>query len=163
MGFVCKLVLALCCLPLLMGAAVYRWVDEDGVVNYTQLKPEGVEAELVSADTGRRVVNPSTPQPSPDAAQSVQDQEQQQLTDNQQEMLADLRAAEAARQREIAKVRDANCQQARGQLQKLTSRGRIRVVGDDGVERVMPDEERRERIDQAQRSVAANCAETASR
>ena len=31
-------------LPLLMGTEVYRWVDENGVVNYTQTKPRGVEA-----------------------------------------------------------------------------------------------------------------------
>jgi len=48
-------------------------------------------------------------------------------------------------------------------LDRLTSRGRIRVMGDDGVERVMPDQERRERIAEAQRSVAANCTDTASR
>ena len=32
------------CLPLLMGAEVYRWVDKDGVVNYTQVKPRDAKA-----------------------------------------------------------------------------------------------------------------------
>ena len=160
MRFVCKLGLALCCLPMLMGAAVYRWVDETGVVNYTQLKPEGVNAELVSADTGRRV---SDAAPTQATAPANDRNDEQQLTEDQQRMLADLRAAEAQRQQEISKVREANCQQARDVLGRLTSRGRIRVTGDDGVERVMPEEERQERISEAQRSVAANCAETASR
>jgi hypothetical protein len=160
MRFVCKLGLALCCLPMLMGAAVYRWVDESGVVNYTQLKPEGVDAELVSADTGRRITEAARPQP---AAAADDGNDEQQLTENQERMLADLRAAESVRQQEIAKVREANCQQARDVLERLTSRGRIRVAGDDGVERVMPEEERQERISEAQRSVAANCAATASR
>ncbi len=162
MRFVCKLGLALCALPLLLGASsVYRWVDEDGVVNYTQMKPEGVDAELVSADTGRRVrTAPSAP--SDDTADAGADGEPP-LTENQQNMLADLRAAEAARQEEVAKVREANCQKARNVLERLTSRGRIRVRGDDGTERVMPEDERQQRIDDAQRGVAANCSETASR
>lgn len=159
MRFVRNIAVILCALPLLMGAAVYRWVDENGVVNYTQLEPEGVDAELVSADTGRRVARPR-PATQPAA---VDRNDEAPLTAKQQDMLSDLQAAERARQEELARVREANCQEARDVLQRLTSRGRIRVVGPDGVERVMPDEERRQRIDDAQRSVAANCAATASR
>lgn len=156
MRVVCKLGLALCALPLLMGASVYRWVDETGVVNYTQIKPEGVPSQRVSADTGRPFANVPA---APDAAAAPQPA----LTDNQQKMLEGLRAAEAARQAEVAKVREANCEQARAVLERLSARGRIRVVGDDGEQRVMPDEERQQRISQAQGSVAANCATQASR
>jgi hypothetical protein len=160
----CKLTLALSALPLLMGAAVYRWVDENGVVNYTQLKPEGVNAELVSADTGRRQSTSSAPATTPEsAAPSTGVPEEQTMTDKQQQMLSDLRAVEQARQDEIARVRESNCREARDVLQQLTDRGRIRVVGDDGQQRIMPDDERHERIDEAQRAVAANCTDTASR
>ncbi len=157
MCFVRNIAALICIIPCLMGASVYRWVDENGVVNYTQLKPEGVNAELVSADTGRRV---SSPRPAPEA---LPRSDETPLTDRQQEMLSDLQAAERARQAEIARVREANCEAAHNLLRQLTSRGRIRVVGDDGVERVMPDEERQQRIDDAQRGVAANCVDTASR
>ncbi len=153
------LVLIVGLLPWLTGAAVYRWVDENGVVNYTQLKPEGVDAELVS-DTGQRTpaAQPTRPAPAiPDTDQG------QTLTEEQQQMLSDLQAAEQARQAEIARVREANCQEARDLLQRLTSRGRIRIAGPDGEERVMPEEERQRRIDEAQRAIVANCSETASR
>jgi hypothetical protein len=162
MRFVCRLAPMICCLPLLMGAAVYRWVDAGGVVNYTQLKPEGIDAELVSADTGRRIDTPTAPSATGGPVSNGNINEQG-LSENQQQMLADLRAAEAARQNEITRVRTANCQEARGVLQRLTSRGRIRVVGDDGVERVMPEDERQDRIAESQRAVVANCSETASR
>lgn len=154
-----RLLLILGLLPWLMGAAVYRWVDEDGVVNYSQLKPEGVDAELVS-DTGERQRPRATPARPPS---QTPPEDEQTLTESQQRMLSELQAAEQQRQAEIARVREANCQEARDVLQRLTSRGRIRVVGDDGQERVMPEEERQRRIDEAQRAVAANCAETASR
>jgi hypothetical protein len=161
MRFVCKFGLALCCLPLLMGASVYRWVDEGGVINYSQLKPEGVEAELVMADTGQRIG--TTPPPASAGAGADTANGEQQLGESQQKMLDELKAAEAQRREQIAKLRAANCRQARDQLESLTSRGRIRVKGEDGTERVMPDEERRGRIDEAQRAVAANCSETAGR
>lgn len=162
MRLVGKLALTLCLLPVLLGAGVYRWVDEDGVVNYSQLKPEGIDAELVTAGTGQRVATPAPRQTA--AGETAADpNEDQDLTESQQEMLRDLRAAEQARQQEVARIREANCQQARDVLQRLTSRGRIRVVGDDGQERVLPEEERQSRIDEAQRAVAANCSDTASR
>lgn len=156
-----RLLLILGLLPWLMGAAVYRWVDEDGVVNYSQLKPEGVDAELVS-DTGERQRSRDSATPARPPAQTPPEGEQT-LTESQQRMLSELQAAEQERQAEIARVRESNCQEARDVLQRLTSRGRIRVAGDDGQERVMPEEERQRRIDEAQRAVAANCAETASR
>lgn len=151
-------------LPWLTGAAVYRWVDENGVVNYTQLKPEGVDAELVSGDTGRRTpaTRPARPAPAIPATDQGADQGQT-LTEEQQRMLSDLKAAEQARQAEIARVRETNCQEARDLLQRLTSRGRIRITGPDGEERAMPEEERERRIDEAQRAIVANCSETASR
>lgn len=152
---------ALLILPLLMGAGeVYRWVDENGVVNYTQLKPEGVEAELVSADTGRRVA--STPPANP-ASAGAQPANQPELSESQQELLSELQAAEQARQEEVARIKEANCQQARAVLDRLTARGRIRIRGEDGQERMMSEEERQQRIDEAQRGIAANCASTAAR
>lgn len=164
-----RLALALAMLPVLMGATIYRWVDANGVVNYSQQKPEGVNAELVDSDTGQRSSASRAPAP-PDraAGQAATAQAQdggsdQQLSDAQKKMLADLRAAESARQEKLTKIRKANCQQAKSLLDRLTSRGRIRVKGDDGQERVMPEEERRQRIDDAQKAVAENCAATASR
>jgi len=159
MRFARQLLLILAVLPWLLGAAVYRWVDEDGVVNYSHLKPEGVEAELVS-DTGAPQRSRSAPTRPP---AQIPPEGEQTLTESQQRMLSELQAAEQERQAEIARVREANCQEARDVLQRLTSRGRIRVVGDDGQERMMPEEERQRRIDEAQRAVATNCAETASR
>ncbi|HEX7037532.1 MAG TPA: DUF4124 domain-containing protein [Pseudomonadales bacterium] len=162
MRFVCKIGLTLCALPLLMGATIYRWVDENGVVNYTQLKPEGVPAELVHADTGQRV----TSEPAAGADRGLETaptKEGEPLTEAQQRMLEELRAAEQERQRQVAKVRESNCQQARDLLERLTSHGRLRVTGEDGEARVMPEEERQQRIEQAQRAVAVNCTNTASR
>ncbi len=148
-----KLLPVLGALPLLMGAEVYRWVDENGVVNYTQLAPEGVEAERVRPDTGQRIAaRPSEPATTP-AAESAEPE----LSEAQQRMLSKLQAAEQARQEEVARIKQANCERARAVLERLSVHGRVRVRGEDGQERVMPEDERQQRIDEAQQGVAANC------
>ena len=72
-------------------------------------------------------------------------------------MLENLRAAEAARQAELEKIRQSNCAAAQALLGGLTSRGRIRVRDDDGQEQVMAEEERQQRISDAQQAIAENC------
>lgn len=167
MRVVWKIALALCLIPGVVSAAsdgaVYRWVDENGVVNYTQLKPEGVAAERVSANgatarNSRSVSSaPASGQPEVSSV-SAEGGSDLPLTEAQERMLDDLKEVEAERQAEISKIKKANCEEARSVLANLTSRGRIRVVGDDGEYRVMPEDERQERIDTAQKAVALNCA-----
>ena len=79
------------------------------------------------------------------------------LNDDQQKMLADLQAAERARQDQIARIKDQNCQRSRDVLDRLTLKSRIRVKGEDGEYRVMGEDERQERIAKAQEGIALYC------
>lgn len=146
-------------LPCLMGAEIYRWVDENGVVNYTQQRPSNVnvdvDVEQITTRTGaRRVVSeiPATPAPAP----TVGENQQGDLTDDQQAMLERLRNAEAVRQDQVAEIRTSNCKQARTMLQDLQARGRVRVRDGDSV-RIMDEDERQQRISEAQEGVTVNC------
>lgn len=163
MRIVCKLGLALVTLPLLMGAKYYTWVDEDGQFHAAQVKPDGVEATLVDTTSGRRVPAGNDEPPASQPATGGDDASNADLNPRQQEMLERLKAAEAARQEEVARLKEENCRQARAVYERLTARGRIRIRGDDGQERMMPEEERQRRIEEAQRGIAANCSDTASR
>ena len=51
-----------------------------------------------------------------------------------------------------------NCQRSRDVLSRLTLKSRIRVRDEDGEYRVMPEEERQDRIAQAQEGIALYCA-----
>ena len=82
------------------------------------------------------------------------------LSPEQQKMLEGLRAAEQARQDEIAQIKADNCEQSRDVLARLTLKNRIRVKGPDGEYTVMPEEERQERISKAQENVALYCVST---
>lgn len=147
-----------------LAEEVYRWVDADGVVNFTQQRPREVTAEQISTrtsgyHTGNNIAQntaASGTQPQSFPATAATD-EANTMDAAQREMLEGLRAEEARRQIEQASARDANCEKSRGVLARLTGSPRIRVRGTDGVERMMPEEERQERIDDAQTGVANYC------
>ena len=142
--------LVILALPLLTGADVYRWVDDNGVVNYTQQKPRHVDAELVSTKRGSSAPSAAA-QPAPAASPRPE------LDEKQQRLLEELQAAEATRREELAEARADNCRRARTLLERLTTKSRIKVRGEDGQVQVLPEEQRQQRISEAQQGVAANC------
>ncbi len=71
-------------------------------------------------------------------------------------MLERLRNAEAVRQEQVAEIRTSNCEQARTMLYDLQVRGRVRVRDGDSV-RIMDEDERQQRIGEAQEGIAVNC------
>ncbi len=150
---VCLAALLALCMPMLMGAdIVYRWIDENGVVNYTQQLPRGIKAQQITTQLG-------APSVVTDVGEITETRErgERSLSDQQQEMLDELKAAELARQQEVAKIRQANCQQSRDVLASLSLTSRIRVRDSSGTERVMGEDERQRRIDEAQQGIVLNC------
>jgi uncharacterized protein DUF4124 len=149
-------------------ADTYRWVDDSGVVNYAERIPRDVPAERVSkidstdaprtstrtpARASTRAATPATP-----GSSSVGDNNSQvPLNANQKEVMRDLEAAEAQRQQQVAKIREDNCLRARRVLTNLSAKSRIRVRGEDGQERAIGEDERQQRIADAQRGIAENC------
>ena len=156
MQTLCKIALLTLWLPMLMGAElVYRWVDEDGVVNYTQHLPWGVKAQQITTRDG-------APSVIKDVTQAIEStaRETPPLTSEQQAMLDELKAAELVRQQEAAKIRVANCEKAQEVLSKLSLSSRIRVRDPSGNERVMGEDERQRRIAEAQQGIVVNCSAT---
>jgi hypothetical protein len=158
---------------------IYRWVDAQGVVHYTQVAPRGVPFERVTP--GQRPGGaPSFYNPSPDGASAAsggtpasspsgsaspdpapssggnpqggtrlteqQQAEQQRLQSEAEERLADIRAA-----------KEENCRNAREQFQQFTTYARIRVDDGEGGTRLLTEEERQERIEEAQEAIVMNC------
>ncbi len=147
-----------------LAEEVYRWVDADGVVNFTQQRPREVSADQISTTNAgsNRVDNvarntAAVSGQQPQSFPATAGDQSRQMDATQQEMLEGLRAEEAQRQIDFADARDSNCKKSRDGLIRLTGKPRIRVRGTDGVERMMPEDERQRRIDDAQRGVANNC------
>jgi hypothetical protein len=137
--------------PLLMGSEVYRYVDSNGVITYAQQLPYGVQGERITTASGApTMAAPAVPAAPEKPAEPA-------LSPQQQAMLDKLKQAEEARKSEIAQIREANCKRSQDVLMNLQAAGRIRVRGPDGQEVKMPEEERQQRISEAQAGIVANC------
>ena len=130
-------------LPLLISTAIsaetYRWVNEDGVVTYSQTPPPQGESEVVKTYSA----------PSSDAAAAKQRLQKlrQELADREEDRA--LKKAEQKESQESRKLREENCKAARSNLQTLKSLGnRLYKAGDEYLR--LSDEQKQERIEEAQ-------------
>ena len=139
----------------LTAAEIYRWVDANGVVNYTQQMPRDADSQKVTTDQGATRVVTAAPATSAPAVAAPAPADE--LTASQQAMLEDLQAAERARQEEVDKIRADNCEKSRNVLSRLSATERIRVNDESGNQRIMPEDERQRRIEEAQLGIARNC------
>ena len=161
--FICLSVFMLSALVSIPSAAdTYRWVDDNGVVNYAERKPRGVPdsriTRVASVTTRAGTSSSRAPSSSPAPSFTPQTQDQVELTGEQQEMLRGLQQAEVERQAQVAQIKRDNCERSRRVLANLTAKDRIRVRSETGIERVLPEEERQAKIAAAQRGIAENCS-----
>ena len=68
-----------------------------------------------------------------------------------------MKADEAKRQENLAEIRKTNCDSSKSLLSKMQATGRIRVRDENGEESAMSEEDRSEKIREAQQGIAANC------
>ena len=129
---------------------IYRWVDDNGVVNYTQQKPRDVTSEAITTQSGGPRVVKEVPVPASIATG-------QPLNADQERMLDGLRAEERNRQQQIAQLKEDNCQKSRDVLSRLTIKNRIRVKDGTGEYQMMGEDERQDRISRAQEGIALYC------
>lgn len=139
---------------------IYRWVDADGVVNYTEHRPTDQEATEVRSAFGKRrgsryrqfaaPVASTTPPPASTSTPQTVSSRRQQLLDA-------LEANERKRQSVVAEVRQKNCSSSKRLLAKLQQSGRIRLRDESGREVAISDEDRAARIRTAQENIANNC------
>jgi hypothetical protein len=126
-------------------AAFYKWVDEQGVTQYTEYPPpSGHYQEMRSPEPVNDVDAPQQPQTPvvrqntntpPPPAPGADDQS--------------LAKQQAARRQ--------NCQLARERLSQLENHPRVRITGADGSVRVMGEEEKQARLVETRRMVAQMC------
>jgi len=137
------------------SSVMYRWVDKDGVVNYSQIEPQGIRAEKVVSQGS---VGTRTQQPVPTVVEPVPaDDDTPKLTEEQQRKLDELKALHALEEQQVAEIRQANCEKSRALLERLRQTAHIRIRADDGAERIIGEDERQRRIEEAQVGIATNC------
>lgn len=139
--------LVLLCFSIPSHGAIYKWVDEDGVTQFSQFPPSQQEAE--------RVRGAARPAEDPGAAR---ERLQQKLDgfDQRQETESVSREEQAAQQEQQA-LRQRNCEAARHNLEILARGGRTRIRTESGETTYLTEEQRQERLETARKAVQENC------
>ena len=148
-----KRTIALCAavLPLLTAvdalAAMYKWVDADGNVQYSQHRPIGDEDVTTikppsKVDTG--------------AAQKDLDGKKKKLGDLQEGR--DKAAEDAKKEAGKTALYKSNCETSRAKFNNVQNARRIRAVDEEGNITRATEEERQRRIKAAQANIAKWCS-----
>ena len=138
------------CICLLSSAAaiaqVYRWVDDEGRVHYSDSPPVGVEATLMPIESDET-----------DLEASLREQvARERELELQQQLEADATedaAAEAARREALARA----CTRAKARVETIETARRLSRVEDDGTRHTYNDEERAAALAEARRQVEEWC------
>lgn len=141
---------------------IYKWTDENGVVHFgsqpPQAKQEEDEVEVVRKPKSKRYKQWKAEQEALKAETQAADgsREEETAEDEPADPEQQPQQDEALSRAEQA-VRAQRCRMARENLQELTTHSRVREVGADGQMRVLPEEERQQRIAQMQQTIRDNC------
>ncbi|KXU38553.1 hypothetical protein AXE65_12815 [Ventosimonas gracilis] len=135
--------LLLVCSASVSAQQIYRWVDEKGSVHFGAQPPQGVEAERISAKAPR----PSgVAAPAANKASGVMDAKQQEI-----ELQVKNEVAEQEAERKMF------CEQTRTNLAQLRNNPRLSYVDEEGKTHILSDEERQQRLNDAEQSVKDFC------
>ncbi len=147
--------------PLLAAPEYYVWVDENGITNYSQRNPQGVDAEYVgpnrTVDSRRPGQRPGESDPGglgDNGVEQTDGDDAGENTADPEEVIAEQRARIAD---QIAQVKRQNCEIGKNNLAQLRAFARVRVPDGNGGERVLTDQEKQSRIAQAQETIRENC------
>ncbi|KPH02421.1 glycosyltransferase [Pseudomonas sp. RIT-PI-q] len=124
--------------PLCMGGQIYKWVDAQGVTHFDAQPPQGQEATTV--------VTPSPPAGKPD-------------TLPRSNVIGDQQAIDKTVKKQVAEQQaqlKVFCEQARTNLAQLQNNPRVREEV-EGEMRRLTDEQRQERMTEAQKQIKDNC------
>ncbi len=140
--------LLLCaCMTAAAADQVYRWVDKDGHVHYSQTPPASTVVHAESEDV-------SAPPPDPTAVQNAQNLVQQMQVQNQQAQAAQQQAqAEAQRQAQ----QQQRCNQLKAQLQILEQVGIVATVDAQGNRTYLSDAQHAQQEQQLQQQINKEC------
>ena len=146
-GLLIQSCLVILCLliPSLSTAEIYKWVDDDGKTNYTQLPPPpGYESEMVR-EASSPAVAPAPP------ATELQERYEEQQKDREND------AAVAGQEKKNADIRKLNCDAATRNQASLELGGNRLYETADGEYLRLTEEERQQRIDQAKEQIKKYC------
>jgi Skp family chaperone for outer membrane proteins len=128
-------------------ATIYKWVDDNGEVHYTQVPPQNREYETLK--------QASAPADDPDRIRSGLKEQVDAMDKAQEERKEEVKDAE--QWSNIQKRRRENCEIAKKNLANLHQGGNKAFMTPDGEVIRLTDDERQRRIDEANKQIEENC------
>lgn len=142
--------IALACVTVTTVAGeVYRWVDENGVVHFGDRAPEQGDAEKVAIQPSSGV------HVAPDSEPAAPYAEQKSAAQQRRDERAEVNQENQVR----AEVTSEICTQARNVVAQLEPSPRVNVTHEDGTVTRMDDNDRLEKLGEAQAFIEENCGE----
>ncbi len=147
------LLIASCTVTPAIAADYYTWVDENGVTNYAERNPPGYDAEFVTRY--QRFGKPTQPRdetPAPAVSNSF-------AASGTSSVDPDAIVAEErdALRVKIASAKYSNCEIGKRNLAQLEAFRRIRVSDDNGENRLLTQDEKQAKADEAREIIRENC------
>jgi hypothetical protein len=133
----------------------YTWIDEHGVVNYSEHNPQGFDARFITPSQRFGYQKPLE-QEAPE--QTATQQTAAPAAEEERDIDVEIATQKARIDKEIAAAKKSNCNIGKLNLAQLQNYNRIKVQGDDGQVRVLSDEEKQSRIDRAKTTIRENCS-----
>lgn len=127
-------------------ADTYKWVNEDGVVTYSQTPPPGQTAERIK-------LRDSTPANTPSSRDKL-NQLRQRMADSAEDR--DLQKQQRQEEKEANQIKKKNCDAARSNLSKLVGLGN-RLYKTGGEYRRLSEEERQDLMQKEKEHIKKNC------
>jgi len=122
-------------------AEVYRWVDKNGKVHYTDKKP-APDAENITKEVNKQNLDSSS--------REIERINQMHREDEQAARAAQQRQAEAR-----AQAMRAPCAEAKTRLKKM--KGYVTFIDENGKVVTVTEKERQEKVAELERDIRANC------
>lgn len=151
------LLCALLCLPMIAGAKVYKWVDKDGNVHFTETPPpeETVKAEEV--DVSRSELSESQRQEAIRLKRNRDPGDSQSAANDDAALKDRQKAIEAQMEADYQAQRIKACNSAKVNLQMMQSGGRVYEQNDAGERIPIGDDDRAQRVTHYQGKVKQYC------
>ena len=125
---------------------MYSWTDENGVVHFTDQRPEGQDVTVHEIpDSEQQAAGDIQQQPSAENESSLGQQRREELTQQRQEA------------RTAADENEAQCASMRAVVEQLEPHRRVFFVNEEGERVRMDDVERANRVAEANEFINQNC------
>jgi hypothetical protein len=131
------------------ATGIYKWIDDDGQVHYSQTPPPNKPAELIQG----------APPPANDPAAVSEDLQRQLDAFDERRAQRDEAFAEQKHKDEVARTKKQNCETARKNLANLRRGGNNAYMTPEGEVIRLTDDDRAKHIEDAKQGIRDNCEE----